>query len=679
MPHDDKQQRAAATRRTFMKASGAVAGLGVASGSATADAHTQEETRKELADTILYNGRVLTADSDDPNDMTVASAVAIRDGKVIKVSGGRNCGPAPQGVQQLVDSDTTKINLEGRTVIPGAHYNDADNSVPGGDIDKFAQWDGQFQTALDDMVEEQFDDLTQITTEDIMGIIEDITSAREPGEFTIITAEELGPAGIPLNSLTKEDLDDLAPNFPLAVLVASGNASVVNSIMLELILEETPLTTDDNVQIITDENGEPTGQLGQQATGVIGAVLRPIPTDYIESEAVPGGLEAMKAYAMAGVTGANGHMSGLTATILNVLHRQDQVPMRVFPWLQFLKRNPFWKSMLSLNGNFSHFERSDHRGPMIRFPGASIGPHSGAPDDLIGALTIEETDNPLPQAVSPTGANKWTAEVFTGKSFEDLSQDELEQIDWHNFQEGRRHGWTFGGMHNYGSKAIDLAIDMVEAAEQQDDLFVSEKFGTYGLDHNVDWLPEIVDKAAEKADDLDMRFGVALNEAMDQRDNEFLEIDNVVSYQYGEEGLERWAPLKTLLENDIPFHIEGSDPDDFPEEWPMWNVQKAVTRVDRRGVTVAPEEALTRKEALTALTRWGARFMGMEDEFGSIEEGKWADIVVLDKNYLEVPADQIEQVRPVATFVGGEPSFVEDSYAEETGLKDRFPDVEPDF
>lgn len=694
------------SRRGFVKASSVLAGLAVGSGSGSAQRGQGVESgsdsggpRAEFADTVLVNGKILTADCDDPNDMTVASAVAIKDGKVLEVQSGES-----QRVNRLIGPDTREVDLKGRTVIPGVHYNDADNAVPGGDIDKFSHWDGQFKTDLDDLLEEEVEDLTQVTTGDIMNHIVSIANGRDAGEFTIITAEELGPAGIPLNDMTEEHLNVLSdldidldpesieepsdlldaesdpdPDYPLAILVASGNASVVNSIMLDRVLEETPLTPEDNLQIITDEDGEPTGQLGQQATGVIGAVLRPMPVDYIEGEAVPEAKGTLKGNAAAGITGANGHMSGLTVTIMNILFRQNEVASRVFPWLQFMKRNPFWKSMLALNGNFQQFERSDERGPMIRFPGASVGPHSGAPDDLIGALTIEEIDNPMPQAVSKTGANKWTAEVFTGKTFDDLTEDERRQTDYHNFLEGRRHGWTFGGMHNMGSKAIDLIIDTVADAEAQDDLLVSEKFGTYGLDHNVDWLPEIVERAANQADEMDMRFGVALNEALAARDNEFLGIDNVVRHQYGEEGVERWAPLKTLLEAGVPFHIEGSDPEEFPEAWPMWQIQKAVTRVDAQGTTVAPEEALTRKEALTALTRWGARFMGMQDEFGSIEAGMWADLVVLNDDFTEVPADQIQEVRPVATLVGGEPTYVEDSFGQETDLESQLPDVGPVF
>ena len=64
-------------------------------------------------------------------------------------------------------------------------------------------------------------------------------------------------------------------------------------------------------------------------------------------------------------------------------------------------------------------------------------------------------------------------------------------------------------------------------------------------------------------------------------------------------------------------------------------------------------QTITREDALIAHTRKNAYFIFQEDNLGSIQPGKLADLVVLDRDYLTVAADQIRHIRPVMTMVGG--------------------------
>ena len=80
-------------------------------------------------------------------------------------------------------------------------------------------------------------------------------------------------------------------------------------------------------------------------------------------------------------------------------------------------------------------------------------------------------------------------------------------------------------------------------------------------------------------------------------------------------------------------------------------------RVDRDGNVVAADEALTRQEALLALTRWGARFISAEDSLGSIVTGHYADLVVFDGDIMAVPIERIDSIKPVLTMVGGRIAF----------------------
>ena len=77
-----------------------------------------------------------------------------------------------------------------------------------------------------------------------------------------------------------------------------------------------------------------------------------------------------------------------------------------------------------------------------------------------------------------------------------------------------------------------------------------------------------------------------------------------------------------------------------------------VTGKSINGQTVI-ENPITREEALIAHTRANAFLMFKEDDIGTLEVGKFADLVVLDRDYMSVPADEIFNIESVLTMVGG--------------------------
>ena len=122
------------------------------------------------------------------------------------------------------------------------------------------------------------------------------------------------------------------------------------------------------------------------------------------------------------------------------------------------------------------------------------------------------------------------------------------------------------------------------------------------------------------------------------------------------EGLERIAPLRTIMEKGIPFHIEGTEPRD-DKGFPTWYIQKAVTRIDAQGRVIAADEALDRQTAFLALTRWAARFIDAENVMGSIQPDMLADLVVFNGNIMDVPIEKITDLKPVLTLVGGKVAY----------------------
>jgi hypothetical protein len=64
-------------------------------------------------------------------------------------------------------------------------------------------------------------------------------------------------------------------------------------------------------------------------------------------------------------------------------------------------------------------------------------------------------------------------------------------------------------------------------------------------------------------------------------------------------------------------------------------------------------QQVTRQEVLELYTRKNGWFLREEDDLGSIEEGKLADLVVLNSDYFSIPAEDLRRIRSVLTVVGG--------------------------
>jgi predicted amidohydrolase YtcJ len=86
---------------------------------------------------------------------------------------------------------------------------------------------------------------------------------------------------------------------------------------------------------------------------------------------------------------------------------------------------------------------------------------------------------------------------------------------------------------------------------------------------------------------------------------------------------------------------------------PFVQMYAAVTRKSSSGQVVGPEEAIDAKEAVRVYTWNGAYLSKEEDKLGSIETGKLADVIVLDRDILEIDPEDLLDVQVLKTIVDG--------------------------
>jgi predicted amidohydrolase YtcJ len=111
-------------------------------------------------------------------------------------------------------------------------------------------------------------------------------------------------------------------------------------------------------------------------------------------------------------------------------------------------------------------------------------------------------------------------------------------------------------------------------------------------------------------------------------------------------------PFRTIVDHGIQVGIHGDGVHIAPLN-PWLHIYFVTTGRNSFGDQVNGNQQLSRQEALRLFTRNNSWFLRMEDRIGTIERGKLADLVVLDRDYFTVPDEQIKQVRSVLTIVDG--------------------------
>jgi predicted amidohydrolase YtcJ len=576
-------------------------------------------------DLILVNGKVITVDA----NFTIAEAVAARDGRVLAVGD-------TAAIKRLAGPATKVIDLGGKSVVPGFIASDGDNSFAGGDLYKETQINGVIGPRVrGESVAEILDTTRKLlatATPDTMVFI------KWPDEWIN-----------DLSKLTQKDADALAPNNP-AVFFLGGSECLVNAKMLEIALANG--LPRDHVGVIKDASGNPTGQLFGGAMGMIGWNLREWPelTEEIFAQQDKINQEMLRD----GVTTVTGHASGYTVSIISQMFHAGRLPLRFRPDVDFVRQNPLAAQFLRRTPTLVNFGLGDG---MVKISGAALGPIDGA-SDAGGILTNEQKLRVHPViGGGPFGRNNWTGSSFTGRMWDQLTPEERRSTEAGTLLLLRKHGWNIAGNHNMGSQATSIVIETLIEAEKQPDIKVRKLLARNSLDHNLIWDARSIALAKQMGDT--MAFG--LNpEIFSPRT---VRGEDMLMSQYGETRIARMQPVKDLVAAGINVHSEGPD-------MPLYRVERLVTRTagfrsrrERASAATpsrliwAPEQAIDRKQALRMITINAARFIAEENMLGSLEKGKYADLVVLSGDYMTVPNDKIDELEPVMTIVGGKVVF----------------------
>ncbi len=120
-----------------------------------------------------------------------------------------------------------------------------------------------------------------------------------------------------------------------------------------------------------------------------------------------------------------------------------------------------------------------------------------------------------------------------------------------------------------------------------------------------------------------------------------------------------FEPLKSCFDNGMTIaggsdQMVGLDSFQSTNPWNPWlGMWIALTRQTEQGGVLNPSECLTREQAIRFYTINGARLNFDESKKGSLEPGKYADLIMVDRNLLRCPVDDVRDTKVLLTMVDG--------------------------
>ena len=213
------------------------------------------------------------------------------------------------------------------------------------------------------------------------------------------------------------------------------------------------------------------------------------------------------------------------------------------------------------------------------------------------------------------------------------SQDELDDLiafyDRHQIQ---------AAIHCIGDRAMDMVLEAVEKSPYRKE----NRKGRHGIVHAQITNPEILKKMKEQ-------------DVLAYIQPVFVDLDmNMVESAVGPERMDKVYAWKTML--DMGIHAVGGSDAPVVSFHPLENIFFAVTRQNLAGMPEEgwiPSEKMSVDEAVKLFTKYAAYASYSEEENGTIELGKKADLVVLDRDICEIDPSEIKDVEVDMTILDG--------------------------
>ncbi|MBI4464389.1 MAG: amidohydrolase family protein, partial [Acidobacteria bacterium] len=221
-------------------------------------------------------------------------------------------------------------------------------------------------------------------------------------------------------------------------------------------------------------------------------------------------------------------------------------------------------------------------------------------------------------------------------------------------------GGRIATQHHSYDKDVDNTMDLVEKASQAAGFTLEEvRAKRHAFDHNaIHPRPDQVPRLKQ----LGMIAGGNAFEIWDSS-------TEVLKY-FGERAVNWVVPKKTLIDGGLysSFEIDRAIGTTDLTVFECC-VAPMITRKAWDGKVYAPGQKISRELALKTTTIWPARYVLREEVLGSLKPGKWADFLVLDRDYLTIPEDDIAKVRVMMAVVGGRVIHLVPSLAREVGMQ----------
>ena len=223
-------------------------------------------------------------------------------------------------------------------------------------------------------------------------------------------------------------------------------------------------------------------------------------------------------------------------------------------------------------------------------------------------------------------------------------------------------GWRLAGIHGVGSHGVRLFIQMAEDAMRESGRPVEDL-------RQLRLTVEHAEALGQPPDVMEglKKYGMIVSVHPPRL---FREPDYV--RDYGPEVQRFMQPIKSWLDQGVK--VVGQM-ERYRNVGYVWTIPMTRKIID--GKVVLPEEAIDRVTVLKMWTKWASEYVMKEDDLGSLEVGKLGDFVVLDQDYLTIPIEQIPDIRPQMTVVGGKIEHLEAGFARNLGLEPagyQFPD-----